>query len=270
MKNYLSAILLVCIATASQAQRIELGAFGGASYYMGDLNPKKPFELSQPAFGFVYRYNFHNRIALKASFTRGKVMGDDLITKYREERGINFETNINELAAVMEFNFLEYFTGSSHNFITPYIFGGVGVFTFEPKATYENISYNLGNEKTEIDKHLRDTIRNYSRVALSFPFGIGVKYSVNNVIGITLEWGMRKTTTDYLDDVSTVYPNDVNGNPDNPSPYPPFDPSGNYSAGMQRGNSKDNDWYSFAGVSVIFRINFRGKARCDEPDRMRL
>jgi hypothetical protein len=268
--KYLSAILLICIAMASQAQRIELGVFGGGSYYMGDLNPKRPFELTQPAFGFVYRYNFHNRIALKASLTRGKVIGDDLITKYREERAINFESNINELAAVMEFNFFEYFTGSSRSFITPYIFGGLGVFTFEPKATYNNFTYTLRNEKTEIIDTLRTKAKNYSPVAISFPFGIGVKYSVNNVIGITLEWGMRKTTTDYLDDVSTVYPSDVNGNPDDPSPYPPFDPSGNYSAGMQRGNSKDNDWYSFAGVSVIFRINFRGKAGCDEPDRMRL
>jgi len=268
MKNYLSAILLVCIATASQAQRIELGAFGGASYYMGDLNPKKPFELSQPAFGLVYRYNFHNRIALKASLTRGKVMGDDLITKYREERGINFETNINELAAVMEFNFLEYFTGSSHNFITPYIFGGIGVFTYNPKATYESTTYNLRELQTEgVDYSLTSGLPG---VAVCFPFGIGIKYSLSDVIGVTLEWGMRKTTTDFIDDVNSVYP-DLRDEDGKQIPLPVYvDPGKRYESGMQRGNSKDNDWYSFAGVSIIFRINFRGKVNCDEPDRMRL
>jgi hypothetical protein len=217
--KYLSAILLICIAMASQAQRIELGVFGGGSYYMGDLNPKRPFELTQPAFGFVYRYNFHNRIALKASLTRGKVIGDDLITKYREERAINFESNINELAAVMEFNFFEYFTGSSRSFITPYIFGGLGVFTYNPKATYNGETFNLAKINTEgVDYSLFES--GGTAMAVSFPFGVGLKYSVNNVIGITLEWGMRKTTTDYLDDVSTIYSNVALGMDDSQNPQP--------------------------------------------------
>ena len=111
----------------------------------------------------------------------------------------------------------------------------------------------------------------YSRFAIAFPFGIGVKYSLTNTIGLTLEWGMRKTTTDYLDDVSTAYSAKALGFDDdlNPQPVAPFDPSGNFREGMQRGNSKDNDWYSFAGLSVVFRINFRGKADCNEPHRMR-
>jgi hypothetical protein len=80
------------------------------------------------------------------------------------------------------------------------------------------------------------------------------------VIGLTLEWGMRKTTTDYIDDVSPFTP----GKQAHRSIHQVIT-----SEGMQRGNSKDNDWYSFAGVSVVFRINFRGSADCDEPHRIR-
>lgn len=257
-------MLLAGIMLATQAQRTELGVFGGGSFYMGDLNPKLPFELVQPAYGVVYRHNFNNRLALKANLTRGTVSADDLVTKYREERGINFNSEIYEAAVMMEFNFLDYFTGSTYSYVSPYLFGGIGAFMFDPKATYNGEEFNLRQLQTESTS--------YSQFAIAFPFGIGVKYSLNNTIGLTLEWGMRKTTTDYLDDVSTVYNEAVLGldNGQNPQPVYPFDPSGNYREGMQRGNSKDNDWYSFAGISVIFRINFRGKADCDEPHRMRL
>jgi hypothetical protein len=264
MKKYLVAMLLAGIMLASQAQRTELGVFGGGSFYMGDLNPKMPFELTQPAYGVVYRHNFNNRVAIKANLIRGTVTGDDLVTKYREERGINFISDIYEAAVMMEFNFLDYFTGSSYSYISPYLFGGVGAFMFDPKANYAGTQYDLRQEQTEGIS--------YSQFAIAFPFGIGVKYSLTNTIGLTLEWGMRKTTTDYLDDVSTIYNTQAMGldNAQNPQPVFPFDPSGNFREGMQRGNSKDNDWYSFAGLSVIFRINFRGKADCDEPHRMRL
>lgn len=252
MKKYLLFLLICCSATALHAQKTELGIFGGGSFYMGDLNPERPFELTQPAYGLLYRHNFNNRVAVKANLLRGLLKGDDLVTKYREERGINFSSEIYELAVMMEFNFLDYFTGSSHNYVSPYLFGGFGAFIFEPKASYNGTEYKLRQMETEGIS--------YSRFAFAIPFGIGLKYSVGQVIGITMEWGMRKTTTDYIDDVSTVYTGQTG---------PPFDPSGNYDTGMQRGNSKDNDWYSFAGVSVVFRINFRGSADCDEPSRIR-
>jgi hypothetical protein len=261
MKRSFLALLAVLACHELAAQRTEVGFFGGVSYYMGDLNPKNPFEMNKPAYGLVYRYNFHNRIALKGNLTRGKVEGNDLITGYREERALNFSSEIYELAVMMEFNFLNYFTGSEFNYVSPYIFGGIGVFMFDPKASYNGVSYNLRNLQTENNS--------YSRFALAMPFGIGVKYSLYKNIGLSLEWGMRRTSTDYLDDVSTVYPAGSTGSLQNPVPAFPVDPSGLYGEGMQRGNSKDNDWYSFAGLSVVFRINSRGNARCDEPEKIR-
>ena len=40
----------------------------------------------------------------------------------------------------------------------------------------------------------------------SIPMGGGVKIAVNESFNIILEYGIRKTFTDYLDDVSTTYP----------------------------------------------------------------
>ncbi len=42
-------------------------------------------------------------------------------------------------------------------------------------------------------------------IIFSIPFGVGVKYSFSKHIAASIEWGMRKTWSDYLDDVSTTY-----------------------------------------------------------------
>ncbi len=268
MKKHLVALLFAGIMLVTHAQRIELGVTAGGMYYMGDLNPEKLFELTQPAVGFVYKYNFNNRVALKTGLLAGSVTGDDSITKYRIERGLNFNSEVYELSAVIEFNFLDYFTGSSRNYISPFIFGGIGTFIYNPKATYGSTTYILRNERTEGTDYTLGT--GVPAMSVCFPFGIGIKYSLTDFIGLTAEWGMRKILTDYLDDVHSVYPARPVGGNGLPQSYPVYvDPNDKHDQGMQRGNSKDNDWYGYAGISLMFRINFRGKARCDEPDRIR-
>ena len=70
----------------------------------------------------------------------------------------------------------------------------------------------------------------------SIPFGVGYKYRFNDIIAVGCEWGMRKTFDDKLDGV-------LNPGPD-----------GSYS------KSHNNDWYSFAGIFVTFRIFEKGFA----------
>ena len=45
----------------------------------------------------------------------------------------------------------------------------------------------------------------YSLTQLSIPFGGGVKIGVSDDFNIIIEYGLRKTFTDYIDDVSTTY-----------------------------------------------------------------
>ena len=70
----------------------------------------------------------------------------------------------------------------------------------------------------------------------SIPFGVGYKYRFNEIVAIGCEWGMRKTFTDKVDGVL------------NPGL------EGSYS------KSHNNDWYSFAGIYVTFRIFEKGFA----------
>ena len=45
----------------------------------------------------------------------------------------------------------------------------------------------------------------YNLMQISIPFGFGFKYRITNKISVAAEFGISKTFTDYLDDVSTTY-----------------------------------------------------------------
>src|SRR3972149_5113478 len=140
-KNILLAAILLIASQGVFAQRgsrsSEFGVFLGGSYYLGELNINGHFNsLTQPAGGVIYRYNFNPRFSLKGNLLFGNVMGDDsrsgvpsLLT-----RNYSFKSPINELAIEMEFNFLPFTTGDPKTPFTPYVFGGVAVFKFNPQG----------------------------------------------------------------------------------------------------------------------------------------
>lgn len=131
MRNLLT-IPLLFIVLSSSAQ-LELGVFGGGSFYMGDLNPSIPFLQTKPAFGVLSRYNFNSRWVAKVNLYQGNIAGDDEISGFLPERKLPFESGITEFGGVMEFHFLPYFNGSMRNFYTPYLFGGMAVLIHRPK-----------------------------------------------------------------------------------------------------------------------------------------
>jgi hypothetical protein len=257
-------LFLVLFAPIAYAQKSgDLGLLGGVTYYVGDLNPAMPFRLSKPAFGIMYRQNFNTRLSLRVHGIRGSVAGSDAVSNANPERDLNFESKITEAGLQFEINFLEYFIGSKQHPVTPYIFGGAAVFFFKPFGDVKGSNVELQPLTTEGQSKV------YNLYSFSVPFGLGVKYSVSKLFGIGAEWGMRRTFTDYLDDVSQTYYLDLAGT--NPATATinelASDPLLTHNAGMQRGNSRDTDWYSFAGISVTVKIRMLSKERCLDHQR---
>jgi hypothetical protein len=147
--------------------------------------------------------------------------------------------------------------------ITPYLFGGVAGFMFEPYGIVDGSKVALKPLTTEGPNS------GYKLYSISLPFGFGVKYSVNKFIGIGAEWGLRKTFTDYIDDVSTTYYLDLLGkDPALATEHElASDPTLLHKSGMQRGNSQNKDWYSYAGAFVTVKIKMLGKERCLDHQR---
>ncbi len=232
----------------------EIGLFVGGSYYLGDLNPRKHFYMTRPAFGAFYRYAWNYRGALRIGFFWGQVEGDDSQSENKDqiERNLNFKSSIQEFHAITEFNFYDYRIGNDKHFFTLFLFAGVGVFHFNPLGNLGGNSWvELRPLKTEGQSKV------YPLWRVNIPFGIGIKINVAKNIGLGLEWGPRVTFTDYLDDISDKYP-DLKTNPpkgnigalmSNRTSYP-----WNFISGYSRGNPGTKDWYFFTGLTINIKL----------------
>ena len=262
-KSGIIVLLSLCLITTASAQRHELGFFVGVSDYNGELNPGfLNFKFLHPAGGLIYRFNKNAHFSYKFDLLFGTVSANDAVSKdlYQVNRNLSFSSAIQEFSGQLEFNFFPYEAGTDITNFTPYMFCGISVFHFNPTADINGVNYDLEPLHTEMES-------GYNRIAGAFPFGGGLKLSLGTV-NIGVEIGVRKTYTDYLDDVSTTYPNPAallatNGPIavllSNRSLYPKGEPM----QGMQRGDPTNTDWYMFGGFWVTFTVFNFGKHSCD-------
>ena len=275
-KCFLVSFFLFILAAPSFAQKSEFGVMAGVSFYNGELNRNKLFFLPKVAFGGFYRHNFNDHFSAKLCFLYGNVEGNDALSANPEQiqRNLSFKSVIAEFSGQIEINFLRFVAGDRSTPFTPYIFGGLGIFKFNPKAyvdagnyiingttyTVANGGYYalmpLGTEgQGTTDEPDR---KKYSLTNFSIPFGLGFKFNIANGIGLGLEWGMRPTFTDYLDDVSTTYadPVVVRSNYTDVAAVLSDRSIGvtDPNVDRQRGNATTKDWYSFAVATFSYTI----------------
>jgi hypothetical protein len=270
MKKNIIIILTVLLSFSLKAQRNEMGIMLGTTYYLGDLNPSKHFFLTKPAGGLVYRYIISQRWAFKMDGIIGSLEGNDAKAKFNEARNLSFRSPLFEASAQLELNFLPYMTGNNKkDYFTPYIFAGASVFSFNPKAQYDGTWYNLQPLGTEGQGTSLTSQQPYSLTTVSFPFGLGIKYSVGKTVCIGAEWGLRKTTTDYIDDVSTTYADPVVLGAEHGQIAAILSDRTNEgtgqavdNTGLQRGNSGTKDWYSFAAFFITFKFKLKNDNSC--------
>ena len=254
-KNILLLLVVILLAFNSKAQRNEFGIFGGGSYYLGDINPSKHFSFVKPAYGFVYRYNFTPNWTFKLNAFQGEVYSSDGEIEFNTERNLHFKSKITEVSTQIELNFFKYVTGSDDYIFSPFIFTGISLFKYNPKAELAGEWYELQALGTEGQgTTVYPDRQSYNLVSFGIPFGVGFKLSVSDNISLAAEWGLRKTFTDYIDDVhSEYYPNSILDRTEYEEGETPVDKTG-----MQRGDPTTNDWYSFVGISITFRLKAGG------------
>lgn len=277
-KNKGLLLLALCItfgfnATAQYKENTEVGLIGGISYYLGDLNTTHFFQNS-PTAGLIVRKNIDERFSYKAEALYLTLHSDERDSEdtIAADRGLHFRSSVFELSGQLEFNFLPYESGNPLYTWTPFVYTGISIFHHNPQA--ENINGEwidlqpLGTEGQGTTLFPEKKI--YPLIQFAIPMGGGVKIAVNESFNIILEYGARKTFTDYLDDVSTNFVGGVkpNGVLD---PYPQemspeaiemSDPSGTHYKGVQRGDPNKKDWYSFLGVTLSFKLSNNTKG-CD-------
>jgi hypothetical protein len=116
-----------------------------------------------------------------------------------------------ELSLLAEFHPLAWYAynnGLEQPRCSPYVLGGIGLFTFDPKAKLNNNWLSLNDLHTEGQGFIQYRERRpYKLTQCNMPLGLGVKYEVSALLNARLEIVHRLLFTDYLDDVSSSYIN---------------------------------------------------------------
>ncbi len=268
MNRFVLSILLLTIGQASIAQKgHEIGGWLGTSLYTGDLNPTVNIDNPGLAGGITFKYNYDARLSLRAGLSYANVSASDAgsSNNFQRNRNLSFESSIWDLTMGVEFNFLPLVHSSVDERYTPFVFGGINVFRYNPQAELNGVTYDLsplGTEGQEIGGE-------YFLMSGGFVLGGGFKWAMGNDTYLAIEASTRLLFTDYLDDVSTVYPDldrleVVRGSEARQlSDRSLLDGIGEQ--GRQRGDSKENDIYTFIGVSFM---RYFGRLECPKISRI--
>ena len=256
-----------------QAQVSELGITGGVTYYIGDLNPYRHYPKdTKLAYGVLYRYNFSDRYAIRLQALNGTLQAYDSNSNdsLHQIRNLHFRARLLEFSALFEVNFRKYRSRDKDSKKwTPFIFGGLAYYRAAPQAQLDDTWYDLQPLGTEGQgTSARPGSDVYAVDNICIPFGAGFKVNVGRV-DFQLEWGLRRTYTDYIDDVSTTYVDrDLLAFENGPLAATLADPS---ALGQEeeypneeraRGDQNTRDWYQYTGLSVTYIIS--RFSDCDE------
>lgn len=164
------------ISVGVRAQKIEIGGGLGGFLYKGDVSKSLNPRFYQPGANLFFRYNFTRSFSVRGGLAAGWLRGDDRVSRdpFQQARNFSFRSVLSEATIDLEYNFFDYKPAPKAQNWTPYVFGGIGLFS------------------------VRNAVIR-ARGMTSFPLGIGVKYEIKRPWSIGAEFGTRFTNFDYLD-----------------------------------------------------------------------
>lgn len=255
--KFLVVAVILFISSGTFGQKIWVNAQLGAANYQGDLQDKQYTFDQAHAFGSLgLLYDLTDQFSVRALVGVGKLSADDKYGR-NKDRNLNFTSNLTEAQLGLQY----YIYPLAHRSLTPYVFGGLAMYRFNPYTTDSSGSrFFLRPLSTEGQGFVAGKDY-YNLTGLAIPFGGGVKLSLTENINVGLEIGLRKLFTDYLDDVSGSYVDEAElienrgtkaaelawrgDEVKNGRPYPV--------AGTIRGGTK-KDWYYSTVLTLSFRI----------------
>lgn len=241
IKKILLVFVTVWITVSGSAQRTaDIGIWGGASNYFGDMDEVMPFQSFNLNFGAYFRYNFNARVGLRAMFLTGSFAEEGVI----EGTPWIYDKNVQDLSLQIEINYLKYILGEKKTPFSAYVTAGLGVAYFP---------YNMDPNVIELfnaDHNKGSEIIEESVIVTTIPFGLGFKYSLGRRLGIGIEYQMRKIFSDKLDDLDDPLAH-ING----------LGEEITYTTGVH-----NNDWSGYLGLHLTYMI-YLGKNACPVYDK---
>ena len=261
-KNILVYLLLVLSLSANSQGRTGLFAGIGIMRYNGDVGRLRnmvitPVEVLNlyGKVGISYRMGRHVEATL--GFMHGSIEDADSLSENDDQilRNQSFKSPIDEISLQFE---LSLFDVTRQQRVNPFLMAGAGIFRFKPKAYLDGNWYDLHMLGTE-GQYLNEAeyAQPYRLTEYSMILGAGVSFQLAPAWRLKLEAAYHMTTTDFLDDVSTIYPDSLQlaSSPNgllavqlSNRRLEPFYPE----AGRSRGNADSKDSFIHLGLVIVF------------------
>ncbi len=221
----------IFFADETKAQNTsEIGGGLGGLVYKGEVAPNYRFQNNRPGLNIFYKKDLSVPVTLKANLMAGWMRAHDenVDLPINTFRQADVKTNLIELSAGLEYNFLDYYNQRRRTRWTPYYFISLAI-------------ANYNNKVVLADTYTKPFENGF---VLAIPTGIGFKYALSYHWNLGLEVGARKTllkNNDRLDYLQTKdYPELPRADLPHTDPY-------------------DQDWYFYNGLSISYTFY---KLRC--------
>jgi hypothetical protein len=240
MRRIFLLIMGTFLITSGYSQKTaDIGIWGGAAGYDGDLENVTFNQFTFPTLGAYFRYNFHERVGARLMFLTGRTTATGIIQSHEW----TFDKGVQDLTAQFEINYLRYAIGNRKAAFSTYLTGGLGMmlyrYEYDPALlALINPAHNKGPDPVQ-----------QNVLAPTLPFGMGFKFNIGSRIGIGMEYQMRKIFDDRLDDLD--------------DPLAHINPEG--VEVTYRDRIHNNDWVGFLGMHITYKI-YLGRKPCPAYD----
>ena len=262
-------IALCCLwGHAIFGQTLELGLILGGSNYQGDLASSEfsvfTKQVNLAAGGFL-RYNFNEILSAKLQILKTDLEADDAHSSLEilRQRNLRFFSPLLDASLRLEWHFLEHFSNYK-TVISPYLSLGGSFFTFNPQAEYQGRTYELQALSTEGQGLAVFPDRKpYNLYNFTGLLGGGIRFYIHEDFSLAIDFSIHQAFTDYLDDVSTTYPDyrelflekgsiaaDISYQVDDFFGLEQTGPLPN----TVRGNADLNDFYLLGGITISYYL----------------
>lgn len=277
---FISLVSLLCSTGFSQRYVWDfggkVGAANGLTEIGGDEKTRRDFiwdmkfQETNFSLGGFGRYKINNMVSVNAALMWYRISGDDALSSNpgRRGRNLSYRNDLFDLSVRGElylYNVNDVGNKGRYRMdFKSFLFAGFSGFMHNPKA--RNPEYNGGAWTSLRPLRTEGQSKEYSKFVAGIPLGLGFYFTYRRQHRFGWELGTNLTFTDYLDDVSSTYPDVADVDPviydmftnrsdELAAGELPGGGLGNYAPGEKRGDptNKDAIVYTHLTYSYVLR-----------------
>jgi outer membrane protein OmpA-like peptidoglycan-associated protein len=257
-------LFMAALGSGLQAQTWYVGFGPGASQYTGDIPDRSGQALFRGTASGGIHYHNGKRFHLSLTGMATQLRAMDANTDNLQSRGLSFTTWLSEGALMGRFDLISRNDGKFRAYAT----AGAAVFYVNPwtfGANGSNVSlFPLSTGGQGLSQY--PDVKDHQKINAAIPFGGGVDIAFFKRTRLEFDFILRKTFTDYIDDIGSIYPDRnvlLNARGAAAVAYA-WRGTGAYpAAGSARGDSKNNDLYSSFNIRLKLPLS---KDKGKQPD----